>query len=84
MSNRNPDIRRRVDALHYDRMKLAPDRLRAKRAGETRWKKENPELLRGQGARYYERNREMISFKQKLKFWLMRIVRAEEARGRFE
>lgn len=82
MSKRTRDVR--VSALRYDRLKLDPVRMREKREREARWRAENPELRRGQAARYYERNRAMISFKQKLTFWLRRVVRAEEARGRFE
>ena len=84
MPNKNPDIRRQVSAVRYDRLMLDPVRKREKREREARWKRANPELRRGQWQRDYERRRERILFVERLRRMLAKVVRADEARGRFE
>lgn len=61
-------------------MKCTPARLRTNAA----WRKRNRAAMRELSRIQYERRREWYCWKERLKAMLMKIVRAEEARGRFE
>lgn len=77
MLRRAQDENRKAIESRYAR---SPKGRRAKQ----KYAQTHPDRVRLKAARWYEKNRELRKFQMRLERLLMRIVRAEEARGRFE
>lgn len=56
----------------------------ARKRAQERWRRRNTQYMRDARALYYERNRAEVLWRSRLSYWLARVVRAEQARGRFE
>lgn len=82
MASKDPDARRKVNALHYDKQMLDPKARARMAAQQKRWRDANPELRRAQHLNYYRRNAARICFEDKLWRMLLKIRKAEIERGR--
>lgn len=68
--------RRTSNAKYYAGIKADPEKLFARRERERVWKRDNRVHRQEQRGAYYERERAMLLFKQKLARWLEKIRRA--------
>lgn len=68
--------RRGSNAKYYARIKADPEKIFARREKERLWKRANRMHREEQRGAYYERERSMLLFKQKLGRWLAKIRRA--------
>lgn len=81
MPARDPNQRRKINALYYDRTMLDPEKKAVRRAREARWRERNRFRLQEQWQRRYERHRERFLFEGRLTRLLYAIRRAAIAKG---
>lgn len=82
MRGKISEKRRASNAAYYARLKADPERMRARRAKEHVWRRENKLLVKEQAARRYERVRGMQLFSEKLDRLFEKVRWAEIERGR--